>query len=350
MWNKKYKKLKKDLREKSLSLGFPLFGISKPNPFKELKYFTSWLDNGFNAGMQYLKNRLDERTSLKKYFPEVRSIISVGMPYFNPETTPKNYSSSNPQIAHYAKGLDYHDIMKKRLNKIVNFLNQVFPCKTRICVDTSPVLDRLYAYHAGLGWFGKNTCILNQNYGSYFFLGEILTDIDFPHDSKASDHCGTCTRCLDACPTDAFPKPYVLNANKCISYWTIEYRGSLPQNQRSNIGAHLFGCDICQEVCPWNHHTKNIKVDPVYQPKWSNETILQKILETTPQNFSTIFQGMALKRAKRQGLLRNAAWVIVNLKYKKFLPSLKKIIKELPEEESDLKQEIQNAVDQLNQI
>jgi len=260
-------------------------------------------------------------------------------------STKKN--RGKPEIARYARGFDYHDIIKKRLSILGEYLHSQLECKTRICVDTAPVLDRVYAHHAGLGWFGKNTCILHRQFGSYFFIGEILTDLALPNDQNESDHCGNCTRCLDACPTGAFPEPYVLDSNKCISYLTIEHRGPIQENQKITIEGHLFGCDICQEVCPWNDHSKDLEIDPAYEPKWKEEEVLEKILQSTPENFHKFFKGSPLKRAKWQGLLRNAALVIQNLGLAEYYPSLKKTLKHIPKKEKDLREEIQQTITHL---
>ena len=338
--------VKENLRDKAQSLGFPLFGIAKAKSYQENNHFSAWLKNGYQAKMDYLSNRKEERLDLKKYFPEVNSIISVGMFYSKQNSLAKT-NKEKPEIARYARGFDYHDIMKNRLHILEKHLYSQIGCKTRVCVDTSPVLDRVYAHHAGLGWFGKNTCILNRQFGSYFFIGEILTDLILPIDQIESDHCGNCTQCLDACPTEAFPEPYVLDSNKCISYLTIEHRGLIPQDQKRTIGEHLFGCDICQEVCPWNDHSKDFEIDPSYQPKWKEEEVLENILQSTPENFHKFFKGSPLKRAKWQGLLRNATLVIQNLKLGESYPSLQKALENIPKEEKDLRAEIQQTITHL---
>jgi len=322
-----YNSLKKEIEKISKDLGFQLFGITKPNLSRESSFFSTWLQRGFAANMQYLYDRREERLNLEKYFPGARSILCFGMYYHLEENkTPLESPKKSLKIARYAKGKDYHLVMKKRLRKIANFIQKnIKGCELRICVDTSPLLERAFAYHAGLGWVGKNTCLINRHHGSYFFLGEIITNLDFPANHKVeSDHCGSCRRCLDACPTDALSEPYTLDANRCISYWTIEHRGPLPEALHEQIGSHWFGCDICQEVCPWNHAPQPLIVDDAFKhPKNSknDREIFEKFLKTKPKDFSENFKGSPLKRAHWQGLWRNAKIVLANLKREKDLPA-----------------------------
>jgi epoxyqueuosine reductase len=205
-----------------------------------------------------------------------------------------------------------------------------------------------------LGWFGKNTCLINREKGSYFFLGEILTDITLPPDLKETDHCGTCSRCLEACPTQAFPQPYVLDSNKCISYWTIEHRGTIPDEIKTKIQGHLFGCDVCQEVCPWNDGShKNKKkqngfhLDPSFSSIESTTQTLTRIFQTSEVEFNKNFEGRPLKRSKWQGLVRNAAIVIGNLKLKNFKNDLESVLPKNQKDHPELTEEIKWALEKL---
>ena len=240
------------------------------------------------------------RKDIQKILPEAKSIISVALNYYRePTTVPKEY-----KVARYALGKDYHNVMAKKLKQLWREIKKFAPeAEGRWYVDTGPVLERAIAEQAGIGWIGKNTMLISKEIGSYIFLGEIVTDLELKTDSEATDHCGTCTACLDSCPTKAFPEPGVLDALKCISYWTIEHRGEFPKEIEPKISDHLFGCDICQEVCPWNKKaavTKEEKFRPLFFPS------LKEIEEMKNEEYSEWFNGRPLKRTGKDGLIRNA--------------------------------------------
>lgn len=272
-----------------------------------------------------------KRASLKSAAPWARSVIVCAVNY----NTDHPYSTqvNDPQrgwIARYAWGRkDYHDSVLSKLRgieaKLKEFVADEFT--SRCYVDTGPLVERVYAKYAGVGWIGKNTCIINQKLGSWLFLGVILTslDLDASADLPAPDRCGSCTRCIDACPTDALIGPYQLDATKCISYLTIEKRGEIPENMRDGIGRHVFGCDICQDVCPWNRKSP-ASAAPEFQPREGLvNPALAWLAEMTQEEFSEKFRGSAIKRTKRTGIRRNAVVAIGNSEDKSFIPLLEKL-------------------------
>ena len=229
-------------------------------------------------------------------------------------------------ISRYAWGEDYHEILKAKLERLARSIEEQSPTRTRTYVDTGPLLERVFAKYAGIGWFGKNTCIINEKTGSWLFLGCIITDVEFGYDAPVPDRCGTCTRCIDACPTGAILEPYVLDSRKCISYTTIELRGEIAEDSRKGIGHHLFGCDICQDVCPWNRRAPQSS-DPAFQPKqdlfWPE---LERLLDLNDDEWHSLIRGTAMKRAKVKGLLRNLMIVSGNSGARQLLPKLRKYL------------------------
>jgi epoxyqueuosine reductase len=283
------------IKEKAKELGFELVGIIPADPAPDFDFFRWWLDRGYAGTMGYLKRREEKRGDPKKVLPGVKSVICCGLNYY------KEGPSGHP-IARYAWGDDYHEVVGERLKKLERFItSELDPAaRTRSYVDTGPVLERSYAARAGLGWIGKNTCLINNGLGSYLFLGEILTTLAFEeseYDRPGLDQCGTCSKCLDACPTDALTEPYVLDSNRCISYLTIEYRGDFSPEQEAMVGSHLYGCDICQEVCPYN---ERIPVSPL--PEFQPRAVLEKI---SGAPFEEAIRGSAMNRIKRRQWLRN---------------------------------------------
>ena len=252
-----------------------------------------------HAGMGYMERNQDRRKDIQKILPEAKSIISVALNYYRePTTVPKEY-----KVARYALGKDYHNVMAKKLKQLWREIKKFAPeAEGRWYVDTGPVLERAIAEQAGIGWIGKNTMLISKKIGSWFFLGEILSTLDLKPDAPATYHCGSCTACIDACPTNAL-EPGVLDARRCISYWTIEHRGDFPEEIKPKLGNHLFGCDICQEVCPWNRKrvdSKEERFTPLPFPS------LNDLVDFTEGDYQDRFQGRPLKRATREGLIRNA--------------------------------------------
>jgi epoxyqueuosine reductase len=303
------------LHAKSLARkkGFDMVGIARADAPPELAFFAEWIARGHAGEMTYLTSQVARREDLRAAFPWARSLIAVGLQY----DTPYPYSTEAPSdrgwIARYAWGDDYHDVMKKMLEGVVEDLRQeAGPFTARTYVDTGPVVERAYAAAAGLGAWGKNTCLLHPEHGSWFFLGEAVTDLDLPADAPRRDLCGSCTACLDACPTGALPAPYVLDARRCISYLTIEVKGALPEERRPDLGRHVFGCDICQDVCPWNRRRRQ-RGGPAFAPRAGLEAPdLGDLASLDDAAFRERFRRSPVKRARRRGLLRNVAVALGN--------------------------------------
>lgn len=305
--------LSSDLKAEAHRLGFELVGIApavNPVGFSALQ---EWLDRGFAGEMLYLERRLDAYAHPDKVLPGVRSVMMLGLNYRTAD--PIDPELGEGRVSRYAWGnTDYHTVLRERLKQLSQFLKRRVPtAHARGIVDTAPLLERDFARLAGLGWFGKNTLLINKRQGSWLFLAALLTDLELEYDTPhETSHCGTCTRCLDACPTDAFDAPYVLDARKCISYLTIELRGPIPTELRSGIGDWLFGCDICQDVCPWNKKAP-ISHDPTFQPRENlRPADARRLLQMSPEAFDREFADTPLARPGRAGLLRNAAIVLGN--------------------------------------
>jgi epoxyqueuosine reductase len=293
------------IKEKSHDLGFQKVGITKAVSISEEKEkLETWLSRGHHGTMSWLAERKHERGDIFTYFPDVKSVISLGMNYYTGYG--QNELNSDNKFSNYAWGEDYHDILKSRLYKLLNWLKIEIPDLNGIaCVDTSPVMDKVWAQRAGLGWQGKHTNLITKDFGSWLFLGELLVDIELDYDELFSeDLCGSCTSCIDSCPTQALGE-YEIYAEKCISYLTIEHRGDFPDN-RSELHNWIYGCDICQEVCPWNEKFSQVTVQNYFYPKkeilyWTNED-WERIDE---EGFRELFKGSAVKRTKYTGLSRN---------------------------------------------
>jgi epoxyqueuosine reductase len=316
--------------------GFELVGIAPVADAPELKYFPRWIAEGNAGEMKYLEARDDQgrlkRASLAHAAPWARSVVVCGLNY----NTAHPYSTQAPDatrgwISRYAWGeRDYHDSVMPRLRQVEAAMRNASgddALITRCYVDTGPIVERVVAKYAGIGWIGKNTCIINQKLGSWMFLGVILTSLDLEPGLPAPDRCGTCTRCIDACPTDALIAPYQLDSNKCIAYLTIEKRGALPEDEdlRSGMGRHVFGCDICQDVCPWNRKAPATDAAE-FQPRGELvNPALDWLAEMTAEEFNRTFRGAPVRRAKRAGLRRNAVIAMGNSGDRKFLPLLDRL-------------------------
>jgi epoxyqueuosine reductase len=323
--------------------GFDLVGVAPVEDAPELEYFPRWIAQGHAGEMKYLEAR-DERGCLKRASlahaaPWARSVVvcainyNTAQPYSTqvPGHSTKVLDQARGWISRYAWGQqDYHESVMLRLRQVEAAVRNtvgIGDLVTRCYVDTGPIIERVVAKYAGIGWIGKNTCIINQKLGSWLFLGVILTSLDLKPGLPAPDRCGTCTRCIDACPTDALIAPYQLDSNKCISYLTIEKRGALPQDDelRSGMGRHVFGCDICQDVCPWNRKapaTKAVEFQP--RPELVNPD-LNWLADMSAEEFSRTFRGSPVRRAKLAGLRRNAVIAMGNRGDRRFLPLLEKL-------------------------
>ncbi|HLH22530.1 MAG TPA: tRNA epoxyqueuosine(34) reductase QueG [Chloroflexota bacterium] len=295
------------------ALGFDLAGIADAAPFADAEARTlAWLGRGGAAGMAWLTaERVRRACRPAELLPGARSFIAVGIGY-RPAAEGRGEEGLG-HIARYAQGRDYHDVLKPRLWALVRFLEERLgrPVAARVFVDDGPCPDRAVAQRAGLGFFGKNTNLLTRTHGSYVLLGAALTDVPLPPDPPAIADCGACTLCLDACPTGALPAPYVVDSARCISYLTIEHRGPLPEALRPLVGDHLFGCDVCQEVCPWNRLAAPTR-EPAFAPEAGAGAALDPVATLTMDEaaYRERLRGSPLKRAKRQGLRRNAALVL----------------------------------------
>ncbi len=300
------------VKQRARQLGFDLVGIAPADPSRYREYLREWLDDGQQGTMGYLARRFDERTNLATYLPEAKSVICVAMNYHvTLAELPENQRADHGKVARYALGEDYHELIKKRLHELADWVREQAPQSiTRACVDTAPVMEKELSARAGVGWQGKNTCIINEGVGSWLLLGEIVTTLDLPTDEPAIDRCGTCTRCIEACPTQAITDAYQLDARKCISYLTIEHREEIPEDLASQLGDWVYGCDICQDVCPWNKRAPEA-TDLALQPRFKTGTInLRDVLQWGPTEYQTTLRGSAMKRVKLPVLQRNARLVL----------------------------------------
>lgn len=317
------------LKEKSRELGFDLCGITAAVRPEGFDWLRRWLDQGFAGEMDYIPRREAAYEHPSGVLPPVRSVVMLGMNYGKSgEWRVASRENMAGRVASYARGSrDYHDLLRERLKSLADFLHEERPgCRTRGCVDTAPLLERDFAKLAGLGWFGKNTMLLNKRMGSFFFLAALLTDVELQSDEPhRTSHCGTCTRCLDACPTDAFVEPYVLDARKCISYLTIELRDQpIPTELRSQMGDWIFGCDVCQDVCPWNRKVPASQ-EPAFAPREQlNPASLEWLLSLDEAGFESHFAGTPMLRTGRAALLRNAAIALGNSRDPQALPVLER--------------------------
>ena len=302
------------LQQEAHRLGFSRLGITSAEPPPRQDRFAQWLDQGFAGVMEnWLRRHLPLRSSPESLLPGTQSVIMLATDY-DAKTVSSRESPNHGQIARYAVGRDYHDVLRSRLNHLGGWLEHAIPgCKTRGVVDSAPLAEREFAARAGLGWFGKNTMLIDQGAGSYFFLSGLLATVALPtHQPIEVDHCGTCTACLDICPTDALPQPRVLDATRCISALTIEDRGPVEGGLRSHFGNWIFGCDLCQEVCPWNRHAPGTE-DPELQAIENEEMpSLIELLRLDQAAFRKKFHDSPILRAKRVGLLRSAAIALGN--------------------------------------
>ena len=337
--------LKEAIKDKARQLGFILAGVTTPEPPPHYATFENWLAQGYHGTMNYLaedRSRL-RRADPREILPECKSILVLATPYNSPH--PRAHSPrERGEIASYAWGQDYHDVLPERMKELVQFIEEQVGClvKNRWYTDTGPILERDLAQRAGIGWIGKNTCLIHPKEGSYFLLSEIFLDLDLEPDSAfVTDHCGTCTRCIDACPTDCILPNRTIDATRCISYLTIELKAEIPTELREKIGNWVFGCDICQMVCPWNRFAG--QGDPALgndQPSYE----LSDELAISPQEFNRRFKGSPIKRAKRRGYLRNVAVALGNTGDMHILPVLQNAVNH---EEPMVREHAKWAIDKI---
>jgi epoxyqueuosine reductase len=341
------------IKSAAKAAGFDLCGIAPVSPNPELEYFPEWIAAGNGGEMKYLESRNDsgalKRSSLSNAAPWARSVVVCAINYNSEQPYSTEYTDkSRGWISRYAwSRQDYHDVVLERLRALESQIKRQSDSpefRSWSYVDTGPVVERVLAKYAGIGWQGKNTCIINEGLGSWLFLGVILTSLELTPDMPAPDRCGSCTRCLDACPTDAFIGPYKLDATRCISYLTIEKRGGIPEELRAGMGNHVFGCDICQDVCPWNRQAPAPRSRD-FQPR--SELVnpaLEWLAGMSQEEFRAVFKDSPIKRAKYSGVRRNAAVAMGNSGDRKFIPHLKTMAQD---EDANLAEHARWALEQL---
>lgn len=296
------------IKAESKRLGFDYCGISKAEFLEEeAPRLEKWLNNNMHGQMSYMQNYFDKRLDPRLLVPEAKSVISLLLNYYPSE---EQKDTTAPKISKYAYGTDYHIVIKEKLNQLLEFIkSNIGEVNGRAFVDSAPVLDKVWAKKSGLGWIGKHTNLINKNSGSFYFIAELIVDLDLEYDNAIKDYCGTCTRCMDACPTDAIVAPYVVDGSKCISYFTIELKENIPGEAKGKFNDWVFGCDICQDVCPWNRFSKPHS-EPHFQP---NEGLLNMSkkdwYELTEETFKKVFKNSAVKRTKYKGLKRNLEFI-----------------------------------------
>jgi epoxyqueuosine reductase len=315
------------LEQKAKRLGFQLFGITSPEPPSHLDIYKAWIEAGYHGEMDYLAtaHAIDRRSDLKAIHPECQSVVVLSTPY-----RPELSASLDARVASYALGRDYHAVVNERATELVKFLESEMgrAISHRVYTDTGPILERELAQRAGLGWIGKNTCLINPEQGSYFFLTVILLQAELPvNEPFINDHCGSCRRCIEACPTTCIREDRTLEANRCISYLTIELRGPIPDDLRGEVGNWIFGCDVCQDVCPWNLRFASQAEDPAFQPRdFLDPPNIIDFLELDSTSYQSQLRESPLKRPKLAGLRRNAAIAAGNGKLQKAVDSLSKML------------------------
>ena len=303
-----------DVKARAAEAGFDLCGIAPVAALPELTFLQEWISRGFHGGMEYMARTAGRRADVRAVLPSARAVIMLGTVY----NTDRPYSAvredpKDARIARYAWGDDYHDVITARMRALVDAIASVTgPFEHRAYVDTGPVQERVYAKHAGLGWIGKNTCLINRDLGSWLFLSAIICELPLAADVPALDHCGRCTLCIDACPTGAITAPYELDATRCLSYLTIENKGDIPETYRRSIGAHAYGCDICQDVCPWNRKA-DVSDDPPWLPRPDLDgPRLLELWNRSDDELRAVLKGSPMKRAGVRRLRRNLAVAIGN--------------------------------------
>ena len=296
------------IKERARAEGFTKVGIvSAASLDEEGRRLKEWLARGYHGTMSWMARDVEKRINPREIFPDARSIVVVALNYYTPHQ--HEQSPATGKVSRYAWGDDYHDVITQKLRALLSWIKEHDPqAEGKVCVDIQPVMDKAWAVRAGLGWLGKHSNVITPEYGSWVFIGELLLNLELDYDvERIEDHCGTCTLCIDACPTAAITEPYVVDSNKCISYATIELRApELPSDIESKLSGWLYGCDICQDVCPWNRFESST-AEVRFAPREGNVNAeLAEIIELRPETYAERFRGSAMKRAKLSGLQRNA--------------------------------------------
>ncbi|MEX0945049.1 MAG: tRNA epoxyqueuosine(34) reductase QueG [Balneolaceae bacterium] len=304
------------VRQKAIELGFDACGFSKAGPLDDEAFrLEQWLNQNLHGTMAWMENNFDKRIDPTKLVPGAKSVVSVIMSYRFKENEQFDLNSGGPKIAKYARGRDYHKVFKSRLKKLFFYTKELIgDLDGRFFVDSAPVMDKAWVQRSGLGWIGKNGNMLNKRHGSWFLIGEMILDVPFVYDSPVTDHCGSCTACIDACPTHAIHEPYRIDSNRCISYLTIELKERIPEHLQNQTAGWMFGCDICQDVCPWNQNA-GFGQDDDLRPR---EKVLHPPLDSwsliTEDQFDSIFEGSPVRRAGFNKFKEDAEFAEISLK------------------------------------
>ncbi len=307
-------KLTHKIKEKALEIGFHKVGIARAEALnEERERLENWLARGFHGEMRWMEREPEKRADPQLLFENAKSVVAVALNYFTPHE--HENSPAKGKVSRYAWGDDYHDVLKEKLRELLNFIKEVCPeAEGKACVDTAPIMDKVWAARAGLGWIGKHSNLITREYGSWVFLGEIVLNLELEYDAEEMpDFCGSCTACLEACPTNAIVAERTVDSNRCISYATIELReAELPVPIAENLNGWLYGCDVCQDVCPWNRFEKPTE-EARFEPRTGNVSVeLTEILSLSPEEYAVRFRKSAMKRTKFSGLQRNARALLEN--------------------------------------
>lgn len=317
--------LSERIKRQATELGFQKVGICPAEAPDHLPALAGWLERGNHGTMEWIERTREKRLDISKMLPGIRSVVVVGMNYYT--KTEAKTGNAVGRISRYAHGTDYHDIMQERLEALEQFVRQQRPGRTmRIYSDTGPVSEKVWAEKAGLGWQGKHSNLLTQDYSSWIFLGVLLLDFELEYDRPATDHCGTCTRCIEACPTQAITEPYVVDSRRCISYLNIEHRDPIAAELRPGMGNWIYGCDVCQDVCPWNRFTKLSQEKAFAPAPASRLEDPREWLELSMEEFRRRFRHSPMKRAKWAGMLRNIVIALGNSRDRRYAPALAKAL------------------------
>jgi epoxyqueuosine reductase len=316
------------IREEAMRLGFFKTGIAAAGPPPYEKYFTTWLHKGFQGGMRYLERQASKRRDPGAVLPNAKSIIVTALNYYS-KGTPGGEAPMRGRISRYARGDDYHGIILNRLERLLTFIKDREPSAHGLCyVDTGPIMEKVWGSQTTLGWIGKHTNLITREKGSWFFIGVILLNIPLDYDSPEANHCGTCDRCIRVCPTAAIVAPYTLDARRCISYLTIELRGPIPRSMRPLIGRRIFGCDDCQQVCPWNRFAVETNEKSLMPREESFAPELVSLIRITPEGFQRRYENSPIWRATRDGFVRNIAIALGNSHRADAIPALEDALRD----------------------